>query len=435
MKYLLLFTIFLSSILFAEALKEETPMISKSKELADEKQEENSLEPTVIKDTSGLSDEEIRKVATQKDEKEKETKVKAKDVIKTIIQGDSKGNVDISELQTAWEDLSPTPKKYDWIQTKSGEWFKGYIKALYKDSLEFDSDEVGLYNFDFDDIKQIKSYQILTVNIEGIALIRGIIRFKDNKITIIQGDTKYEFKRDQIISLASEGSKERDMWSGKVTISIDKRIGNIKNFNYTAKADIKRRTAKTHLQFDYLGRIAGKNNVETANDHLINEKFDVYLTRHFFWTPIASEYYENTYKNIQARYRAGIGLGYELIDTSKATWEVSGGPSYLNTEYVSVQNDKSRIASSIALELSTNLEIELNSKMDLEYSYLLTWSNDDTGAYSHHMVLTLENEITDWLDFDISGIWDYTLKPKETAEGKLPLQDDFQILIGLGIEF
>jgi len=434
MKIILLLSIFLSSILFSEVIKENNSSVSENKSISDEsKKEVDSLEPAIIKDTSGLSDEEIRKKANEKDKEEK--KVKKKDVIKTIMESKSKEDVDISKLESTWEELSPTPKKYDWIQTKSGEWFKGYIKALYKDSLEFDSDEVGLYTFDFDDVKQIKSYQILTVNIEDIALIKGIVRFQNNKITIIQGDTRYEFNRDQIISVVSEGDRERDVWSGKITISLDKRTGNTKSFNYSAKADIKRRTAKTSLQFDYLGRISSKNDAETANDHRINEKFDIYITRHSFWTPIFSEFYRNTYKNIQSRYRAGAGLGYIFLDTARTEWDISAGPAYMYTQYVSVQKNQDNSSSSLALEISTNLEMELNSRMDLEYAYLLTLSNKSTGTYSHHMVLTLENEITSWLDFDISGIWDYTLRPKEKADGTIPLQDDFQILVGLGIEF
>ena len=374
-----------------------------------QEQKVQPLKPTIIKDRSGLSDEEIRKVATQEPKSS------------------------ISKL--SWENLSPKADKYDWIQTKSGEWFKGYIKTLYKDNLEFDSDEIGLYTFDFDDIKQIKSYQIMTVNIEDIALIRGIIRFKDDKITLVQGDTKYEFNRNQIISFASEGQNERDMWSGKITISLDKRDGNTKSFDYSAKANIKRTTAKTNLQFDYLGRISQKDDAQTANDHLINEKFDIYLTRDFFWTPIFSEFYKNTYKNINARYRAGAGIGYIIVNHKNLEWDISAGPAYMHTEYVSVENNKDTVSSSLALEVSTNLEYKLNSKIDLEYLYLLTFSNNNTGAYSHHMMLTLENEITSWLDFDISAIWDYTLMPQEKENGEIPLKDDFQFLVGLGVEF
>jgi hypothetical protein len=151
----------------------------------------------LLEDTSGLSDEQLRE--------------KAKKVDKSIVL-DKK--VSSSKLKESWEKLSPTPKKYDWVQTKSGEWFKGEIKAMYNDELEFDSDEIGLYTFKFKDIKQIKSYHLIDVNIEGVANIPGIIRYKDGKIHIIQGDNTYTFDKDQIVSLALSGNKERQYWSG-----------------------------------------------------------------------------------------------------------------------------------------------------------------------------------------------------------------------------
>ncbi|MBA1433320.1 MAG: hypothetical protein FAF04_06975 [Epsilonproteobacteria bacterium] len=112
--------------------------------LAAEQQDNNTTvvdEEQLIKveDTSGLTEDEVRQVAKKIDTKQqKELKNKKQKV--------------------RWEDLSPTPIQKDWVQTKSGEWFRGKIKGLYNDKLEFESDEIGLYVFDFDDIKTIKSY-------------------------------------------------------------------------------------------------------------------------------------------------------------------------------------------------------------------------------------------------------------------------------------
>ena len=51
------------------------------------------------------------------------------------------------------------------------------------------------------------------------------------------------------------------------------------------------------------------------------------------------------------------------------------------------------------------------------------------------MVLTFENELTSWLDLDFTGVWDYILDPEEQANGQNPENSDFQLLIGLGIDF
>jgi len=391
---------------------------------------EHSDEPVIMDDTSGLSDKEVRKIATDSDKAKKE-KVSLKEVFEAT---DAQGKVDVSKLQS-WEELSPTPKKYDWIQTKSGEWFKGEIKAMYDDRLEFDSDEVGLYTFKFKDITQIKSFHIISVNIEGVASFSGIIRYKDKDITIIQGDKEFKFPSSQVVSLAKDGTSERHFWSGKITVSLDRRLGNKDKFDYSAKANLKRRTDHTRLNFDYLGRMSITDDIETANDHRLNEQFDVYLSRKFFWTPIFSEFYRDKFQNINQQYTLGVGIGYSIIDTQRIEWDVSGGPAFVYTEYVNVRAGGEDKSSSPAIELNTKFDIELNKMIDFIYSYKFTYTDNASGRYKHHMVTTFENEITGWLDFDVTGVWDYILNPEEREDGTTPYQNDFQILLGFGVEF
>jgi hypothetical protein len=399
----------------------------------EQEEDTNIAEPMLIEDTSGLSDTELREKAKQIDKGTKpKNKVSISEVAKTA---DDTGEVDISAIQEPWEKLSPTPTKYDWVQTKSGEWFKGKIKAMYDDNLEFDSEEIGLYTFKFKDIEQIKSYHIVEVNIEGVASIPGILRYKDNTITIIQGDDTYAFDRSQIVSLAHSGEKELHYWSGKMTFSIDIRSGNKTQFDYSAKANVKRRTATTRLALDYLGRISSVEDTQTANDHRINEKYDIYLTRYFFWTPLFSEYYQDKFKNIESQYTAGVGIGYTLLDTNEVDWDLSGGPAVIHTQYETFLLGEESSATSFALEISTRFEYELSKRTDFNYQYKLTFTDKYAGRYKHHMVLSFENEILEWLDFDITGVWDYTYSPEVNSDGTQPLRNDYQLLMGLGIEF
>ena len=370
-----------------------------------------------VEDNSGLTEDEIRQVAKKLDKKEK------------------KKSINKPAYKVRWEDLSPTPIKYDWVQTTSGEWFKGEIKGLYDDKLEFDSDEVGLYFFDFDDIKQIKSYHIISVNIENLASIAGILRLKDNKVTIIQGEHKYEFSRDKVISFAPDAEIEKNFWSGKITLNLDIRSGNSNQADYTAQANLQRRTAMSHLSFDYLGRISSKDKEEIANDHRLNQKYDRYLTRSFFWTPLFSEYYTDKYKNITAQITVGAGIGYTVLNTKKTFWSFSGGPAVIYTRYTTVKKGDAPDDYSPAIELSTKFEQELNAITDFTYDYKLTFSDKQAGAYKHHMIFKFENELLSWLDVDITAIWDYVANPQGESDGVVPRKNDYQLLFGLGIEF
>jgi putative salt-induced outer membrane protein YdiY len=388
----------------------------------------------ILKDTSGLSTEAVREKAETRDKK-KEKRVEVKDVIKKLQESHPDGTVNLSEIQAMWEDLSPKADKYDWIQTESGQWLKGEIISLYRENLEFDSDEIGIYVFDFDDVKQIKSYNVIAVNIDNAAIFQGIIRYKDNRITIIQGDQEYTFSRDDIVSMAPEGDDEFSKWSGKLTLGIDMRRGNTDQFDYTAKANLKRITSKSRLTLDYLGRYSEEDNIQTMSDNRLNEKYDVFLKNNFFWTPLFSELYQDKFTNIELQLTLGAGIGYTIFDTKDLYWDISGGPAFVKTKYYSVEDDSSRQTKSAALELSTLFEYDITKDIEFIYNYKLTLSNSDSGTFKHHMVTTLENEITDWLDFDITYVWDYLLDPEIDSEGIEPKKSDHQIMVGFGVDF
>jgi len=388
-------------------------------------------EPYIIEDKSGKSADEIREIAKESEINDKK-KISIKDIFEVT---DSKGDVDVSKLQSSWENLSPKADTHDWVRTKSGEWFKGKIKTLYHDTLEFDSDEIGIYNFDFKDISQIKTYQVMSVNIEDVALFKGIIRLKDKKIEIIQGDNKYTFDANQIISCVPNAETEKDLWSGKISLSVDKRLGNKKQFDYTAQLNLKRITPKTRLVLDYLGRISNVENNLVSADHRIDEKFDIYLSRNFFWTPLFAEYYTDKFKNIKAQYSGGIGIGYTILDTKLTDWYLSGGPAIIYTQYSTVLESGEKKITSPAFELSTNLDIELSKKVDLKYHYKLTFADRESGTYKHHMLVTVEHELTSWLDLDMKGIWDYIYRPEKDSNGLVAQKSDYQFVMGLGVEF
>ena len=54
-----------------------------------------------------------------------------------------------------WTPDGSRPIGFDWIQLTNGEWLKGDLKVLYNDSLEFDSDELDLLTFDWEDVHQV----------------------------------------------------------------------------------------------------------------------------------------------------------------------------------------------------------------------------------------------------------------------------------------
>jgi hypothetical protein len=78
---------------------------------------------------------------------------------------------------------------------------------------------------------------------------------------------------------------------------------------------------------------------------------------------------------------------------------------------------------------------EISKSIDYLFDYSLRVLNKDNGLYTHHLLTTLSFDLFKDLDLDISFVWDRMERPKQTASGKIPEQDDYQVIVGVSYEF
>jgi len=335
-----------------------------------------------------------------------------------------------------WTETYPVSVNADWLQLKSGEWLRGRITILQKDSLEFDSDELDDLVIKWKNVKYLKSYEPYSLRFDshGRTPVIGVIEVIGNKVHVKTDYDDQTFDRSDLLTIASGKETEISYWKNKITFSINIRKGNTDQTDFASKITAKRRTTDSRLILDYLGNFTQVEDTETINNHRINQTYDVFLTRDLFWSPIFSEYYRDPFKNIDQQIHVGIGIGYSIINTNESEWNITAGPAYQETKYVSVLPGVDQVDSTLTMSLGTNFETELNSRVDLEGLYNVTLGDEETGNYSHHSLLTIETEITDKLDFDVTAVWDRVRSPVADQDGNTPQQDDFGILIGLGYD-
>ena len=334
-----------------------------------------------------------------------------------------------------WETSKPTATDFDWVQLVSGEWLKGEIKGLYKDSLEFDSDKLDLLTLDWDDVRYVETHIPGSAHIEGHGTVYGFFEINQSKIIVTHGDDVKEYDRSRLVSFITGGGEESDYWSAKITFGLNIRSGNTDQVDYNAKVNIKRQTSFSRFNLDYVGNISNTQDVETINNHRISATADRFLTRKYFWRPLFGEYYKDPFSNIDYRITIGTGAGYTIIDTSRTEWNITGGPGYQATRFVSVQPGENIEETTPALVLTTDYDIELTNKLDFIYNYDITWVNSASGGYTHHMVTTFESEIIGSFDFDISFIWDHISKPTAADDGTIPLSDDYRLTVGISYDY
>lgn len=330
----------------------------------------------------------------------------------------------------------PSAKDFDWIQLTSNEWLKGEMKAMYQDSLEFDSDKLDLLEIDWEDVKILRGYRESSINLEGYEPVFGKLEVTDDVVQVINDEETLTFDRIELISFAPSGERERDLWSIKATLSVDIKRGNTDQFDYTAKVGIKRRTSRSRFTLDYIGSISRTDagtgeQLETLNNHRIAANLDNYKTRYFFYNPVFAEIFRDVFLNIELRTLIGTGLGYTVIDDGTSELSFSGGPAVVQTDFVSVLPGQEASESTGALVLKTNYDTALSSTLDFIVKYNIQYGNDKSGGYTHHTIATLENELTGKLDLDVSLIWDRISKPTQDVDGNTPVSDDYRLTVGV----
>ncbi len=348
----------------------------------------------------------------------------------------SKPNVD------PWETFAPPPDtKFDWLQLTSGEWLKGDFKVMYDFKLEFDSDEMGLQEFDFEDVKQLRTRSMKSVFFEGedgprdSSVLRGLLVIKGDQVKLIRSEHEVVIPRERVVSIAGGKESEREKWSGTASVGINLRGGNTETLDITVIANLMRRTARTRFNADYLANYSANTQVNTADNQRLSGYLDWFFTSRFYWKTMEAEYYRDPFSNIGRQSSFSSGVGYDFIHTPRTEWTMNLGAGYQDLRFNSVQEGDPTSSSSPFFTFGTWLDFELTSNIDLLYDYSMRLLNADNGQYTHHMLTTVSIDLISDLDLDISLVWDRIGKPKLDDAGNQPKQDDYQLIISLAYDF
>lgn len=341
------------------------------------------------------------------------------------------------ETTKPWTPPPPPPDDFDWIQLKSGEWLKGTIKVMQDEVMEFDSEELDDLDLDLEDIVQIRSGGNVAVLFTDQTAATGRVEMRNKEVSVVDiasGIEQLNYPVGSLQGIAPASTRERDNWTIKGSVGVNTRSGNTRSTDMTTQLTMKRRTPNTRGTVDYLGNYSTIDDDETANNHRLSINYDIYANPKLFIRPLQFEHFQDVFQNIDYRNSYGVGAGYSFYDRSDLEWQVTAGPGYQVTKFAEVDAGAEEKNKSYTAVFGTDLEKELTKNLDFLFSYQLTVTAEDAGRFIHHTVGTLEIELTDDLDFDITAIWDRTEDPPPGAGGVVPLKDDFRLNFLIGVD-
>lgn len=334
-----------------------------------------------------------------------------------------------------WKPPVPGVDHFDWIQLKSGEWLKGKIKSMQDEKLEFDSEELDLLTFEWEDIRALRSARLHSVWIEHLAPMAGTVLIDTNEVQIITATETNIYSRANLLAITPTGKRELDKWTAKLSAGASFRAGNTKETDVNVHANAKRRTPDTRLSLDYLGNYSKVNEDQVEQNHRFIGQFDYFLSRRLYIRFPDVEYYRDPLQNLAHRVTVGAGVGYDIINTAHTEWNITGSPAWQRNWYISVPAGESDTENSGAFVLSTRFETELTKRLDLILEYRGQLTRKETGNDTHHAVATLEFEIHKKLTLDVSFVWDRISNPQADSTGVVPKPDDFRLITSLGVNF
>lgn len=336
---------------------------------------------------------------------------------------------------SSWEAFAPPADEFDWIQLTSDEWLKGDIIIFFEDQLEFDSDHFGVVNIDFEDVRLLRAYDLQAVRIDDNEPIIGRLEVTETRVIVTVDQRRLAFARPRLVAITDPADREVDKWSGDLVLGINIQSGNTDLVESSLLIRAERRTLTSRVSLDYIGNINETERVEVANNHRFNGAYDILSTRRLFWRPLSGQYYRDKFQNIAHQATLETGLGMNVFNNARSELEIAGGIGVNFLRNSSVVAGQDATTTSPALSFTVDYETELTAWMDYLFSFQARVVDEQSGTYQQHFLTTLSTDLIGNLDLNVSFVWDRIQNPQRRADGSVPEQDDFRLIVGLGFEF
>jgi putative salt-induced outer membrane protein YdiY len=321
----------------------------------------------------------------------------------------------------------------DKVTLKSGSFLTGKVTGASGDEITFNSDDLG-------EVK-IKVANIATLEDAG----EHVVKYVDNTV---------ETKRLAVDKgVYTVGAKPLDMatvkainpveetWHGSVNFAYNAARGNTRENSATLLGNINRRWENDRFNGDF-GYYYSKTGTTADDAQTTKDKWEVELKHDHFWW--AKGYtYENLkwerdlIQELNARYRLGLGLGYQWLDNSDVlntgSWSFNQelGMNWVKEEYEGVNDD-----------------VDKKGFAAVRYGHHLEWSPiwvkgvnifhnaeilpqvDEYEKFLAKCDLGLTTKVVYGIDLLAKIEWEYNSKPADDRK-----YEDIRYILGLGYKW
>lgn len=325
--------------------------------------------------------------------------------------------------------------KWDWVKLVSGEWLKGEIASLSRDTLEFESDELGDFKLDWEKVVEVVTNTPYTLHLADRSTTVGVPYVNGKRVTLRTPVGDQAFNREAVMGFIRGKPTEANYWSGHLRLGATLQAGNVDSWDTSFAFGLERRTADSRVAAS-LDWVKGTvEQTETVDNQTVKASYDIYLTPRVYLTPIGIELFRDSIQNIGLRAAPYAGVGYYLVDEPDTEWEITGGLGYRYTEFDSVALgvDDSTETGTGVIESTYHKDITKDVEIDLTYGAEIGLR--DSNDTNQHASLLLTFDFVWDLDFTLNLIWKRIGLPEADENGVTPENDDLRVELGFTWEF
>ena len=303
------------------------------------------------------------------------------------------------------------------------------------DKLEFDSKELDLQTFDWEDVAEIYSTNTHTVVFEDLSSVTGAITLTKTQLIVKTAEGITVYPRKRVFAIIAGEPSELNWWSAKISFGMTANAGNTQQVTLTTTANVTREDELTRMRLDYDANFGSVSGVQNVNRHHGVGKFDIFVSRLFYVTPVNVTLLHDKFQNIGFKTIPGIGIGYHAVDVSWVEWDLEAGGGYQYQSFISVPAGSDGVSHDAGIKLATRANFDIftdDYELDLEWT---TWLiPTEWGLTNHQGKAALSIDLNSIFTVDISAIYNRVEDPVPREDGTVPGSDDVQLVVGLGLE-
>jgi len=322
----------------------------------------------------------------------------------------------------------------DSVTLVSNEVLRGKLGSLRKDSLSFDSDELGELELDWADVTVVRSSRRLVFVDDQLREQIGPAVVNGDVATVRTSTGIVSVPRASLISIVPHDEGELGHWGLRADLGATIRKGNSDTLDLSGAMKLRRQDSLTRLLIEANaahGEVNGEATVQQTSSAL---NFDVYLSRAFYVRPLFASAQTDRFKNVQFRGTVGAGGGWTILNTAPISLDLDLGAGYQSTNYESAPAGlEDPNEAGIAL-LGTRIETELVSGVELDLLWRSFLAVTDMAQTYHEGSVALSVDAHDAVELKVALYYDRVEEPVPDDNGVVPKRNDMRLVASLGVD-